>query len=307
MNSKVSNLSQLVSVRRYILRDGKEAGLDVIDCDTGKIRFLVNVTKACDIMQLYHMGQNVSFISKNGFSNQNMPFLNRFEGGMLYTCGIDSIGDRDGFEPHGTLHNTPAKIISTRVDENGIVIEAEISVSSLYSENLVLRRIITANTGGESLRIDDVLCNNGYKDEKYCLLYHVNVGYPMLDDGAEIIADVAEFKPRTKYAEDRKSEMYKITDAYLDEEECCYFLNLNYPRIALVNRKIGKTLKLSYSGNTLQHFVEWKSMVKGDYALGLEPCTSELDGGFTYRAIRPSERIGFSINIEVKKAIRKQK
>ena len=83
MDGRISNLAQVASLRRYMLTEGVGKGLDVIDCDNGCIRFLLNVDKALDVMQLYHEGQNVSFISKNGFTKREIAFLNRFEGGMV--------------------------------------------------------------------------------------------------------------------------------------------------------------------------------------------------------------------------------
>ena len=109
MNGKISNYAQVASARRYTITQGQAKGLDVIDCDNGKIRFLVNVSKACDIMQLYHEGQNISFISKNGFTNRETDFLSRFEGGMVYTCGLDNLGRRENYPMHGMFHNIPAE------------------------------------------------------------------------------------------------------------------------------------------------------------------------------------------------------
>ena len=62
MDGRISNLMQVASVRRYEMTEGKERGLRVLDCDNGKLRFLLNESKALDVMQLYHEGQNVSFI-----------------------------------------------------------------------------------------------------------------------------------------------------------------------------------------------------------------------------------------------------
>ena len=78
MDGRISNLQQVASIRRYTLTEGRERGLDVLDCDNGKIRFLLNVSKACDVMQLYHEGQNMSFVSKNGFTKREIPFLKMF-------------------------------------------------------------------------------------------------------------------------------------------------------------------------------------------------------------------------------------
>ena len=302
MDGRISNFQQVASIRRYTLTDGREKGLDVLDCDNGKIRFLLNVSKACDIMQLYHEGQNMSFVSKNGFTKRETPFLNRFEGGMLYTCGLDSVGGRDGFELHGTFHNIPAEIIRAECNENGITVEAIIRDTALFGKNLVLKRKIFTEISGDSITLEDTLINEGYKAEEYCLLYHINVGYPMLDDGAKVIADVESYTPRTAWAKQNEGTMYEMSASIPNQEETCYFLKLKKPEITLVNEKIGKKFTVSYSGDTLPHFVEWKSMASGDYALGFEPCTTELDERFTYLTVGSGEEVSFCLCISVKNA-----
>ena len=300
MNGKISNFEQVASIRRYTYTDGVGKDLEVIDCDNGKIRFLLNVTKALDVMQMYHEGQNVSFVSKNGFTAREIDFLRRFEGGMLYTCGLDSVGGRDGFELHGTLHNTPAKVIRAECNEQGIVVEAVIRSCALFGKNLVLKRKVSTAVGGEEVRVEDVLCNEGYADEEYCLLYHVNVGYPMLDDGAQIVADVESCCPRSAWAKENQATMYEISDCVAGQEETCYFLKLKTGKASIVNRKVGKSFSVEYSKDTLPCFVEWKSMASGDYALGLEPCTTELDDKFAYKTIKAGEEVRFSVCLSVR-------
>ena len=75
----------------------------------------------------------------------------------------------------------------------------------------------------------------------------------------------------------------------------CYFLKLKTPRVSLVNKNLGRKFTLSWSGDTLPQFVEWKSMASGDYALGLEPSTTKLDGGFAYCKLPAGERRRFCI------------
>lgn len=301
MNGKISNFKQIAALRRYTVTEGIEKGLDIIDCDNGKIRFLINVSKACDIMQLYHEGMNVSFISKNGFTKREIPFLNRFEGGMLYTCGLDSLGGREGYELHGTFHNTPAEITRAECNENGIIVEAIIRDTALFGKNLVFKRKIFSKIGEGSVSFEDTLINDGFKDEDYCILYHVNIGYPMLDDGAKIFADVKKREARNEWAEKNESAAFDMETDVPNMEETCYFLTLNTPAVSLVNEKTGKKFTLSYSADTLEHFVEWKSMASGDYALGLEPCTTELDQKFAYKTVKPNEKISFEVNIAVTK------
>jgi len=171
----------------------------------------------------------------------------------------------------------------------------------LFGKNLVLKRKIFTEISGDSITLEDTLCNIGYKEEEYCLLYHINVGYPMLDNGAKVISDVESYTPRTAWAKQNEATMYAMNDAVPNQEEACYFLKLSKPEIALVNEKIGKKFTVSYSGDTLTHFVEWKSMASGDYALGLEPCTTELDDRFAYKTIEVGEEIKFFVKILITK------
>ncbi len=301
MDGRISNLAQVASIRRYTMTEGRAKGLEVLDCDNGRIRFLLNLSKALDVMQLYHEGGNVSFLSKNAFERREIDFLRRFEGGMLYTCGLDSVGGRDGFELHGTLHNTPAELILAECNEDGIIVEAIVHDTSLFGKNLSIRRKVTSLLGSETVKIEDTLVNNGYAPEDYCLLYHINVGYPMLDEGARIEAEEISCDPRTPFAAERIASRHVMTDSVVGEEETCYFLKLKNPSISLVNEKLGKRFTLSYSQDTLPCFVEWKSMASGDYALGLEPCTTELDDRFAYRTIEAGEKIVLSVAITVSK------
>ena len=298
MDGQVSNTAQLASIRRYILADGIEKGIEVLDCDNGRIRFLLNVSAALDMMQLYHLGENISFISKNGFVERDLPFVRRFEGGMLYTCGLDSIGDREGYELHGNLHKTPAGLTRVECNEQELVVEATVKSTALFGEALVLKRRISCPVGGDKVYLEDTLCNEGYLDADYCLLYHVNLGYPMLCEGGAVEIDALECRPRTPWSAEKLPEWKQITAPLPGQEENCYFIKPKTPK-ACYRRPDGKSFTLSYSGDTLPHLIEWKSMACGDYALGLEPCTTLLDDGFAYRRLAPGESVSFSLCFEI--------
>ena len=300
MDGRISNLMQLASIRRYELTEGAERGLRVLDCDNGRLRFLLNESKALDVMQMYHKGENVSFVSKNGFTAREIAFENRFEGGMLYTCGLDSVGAREGYLLHGTHHLTPARVTRAEVNEEGILIEAEIRETALFGKNLVFRRRVFSRIGSDELEISDTLENRGTREEEYCLLYHVNVGYPMLDAGAELIDDAEEVIPRTPWAAEHIGLRRAIGADVANQEEMCYFLRLKTPSVSLRNSKINKTFTLKWSQETLPCFVEWKSMASGDYALGLEPSTTELDGRFAYRSLKRGEKRQFFLRMSIR-------
>lgn len=113
----------------------------------------------------------------------------------------DSVGGRETYELHGTLHNSPARITRCECTEEKIIVQAVIHDSALFGKNLMLRRSVMTSIGSGAVELHDELCNESYRDEDYCLLYHVNLGYPMLDEGCTIDADILSATSRTPYAE----------------------------------------------------------------------------------------------------------
>lgn len=295
MKGQISNFSQIAYARRLTL----ENGLKVIDCDNGKIRFLLNESRALDVMQVYHQGQNVSFVSKNGFNNKTGEFLSRFEGGMLYTCGLDAIGGMEGYDIHGSFHLNQAQLVRIECNEDGITVEADIFSTSLFGMNLKMRRKIYSAIGSESVSVEDCLVNLNSLHQQYCLLYHVNVGYPMLDEGAMVIADTQQVVGRNEWSASRIAERVTASAPVDGQEETCYFLDMNEPTISLVNRNLGKKFTLGYSKDTLPCFIHWHSMASGDYAMGFEPSTSFLDDKFSYRTLGANEKITFKLDITI--------
>lgn len=299
MSEKINHFNQVASAVRYQITSGESEGLNVIDCNNGKIRFLLNESKGLDIMQLYHQGVNVSFISKNGFTSREINFDNRFEGGMLYTCGFDSVGGREGYETHGSYHLTKANVTKIECLDSGITIEAELRNSALFGKNLLIKRKVYTEINGDSVTVSDTLINEAYRPENYSVLYHVNFGYPMLDEGAYITADIEKTTPRTDWAKQNLTTFNVIEAPTPLKEETCYYHNLKTPKISLTNEKLGKKCTLTYSNDTLDKFIEWKSMASGDYALGLEPTTTLLDENFKYKVIPAKSSVEFFVKITV--------
>ena len=294
-DNKINNSLQTGYIRRYTLSEGKENGLRVIEMNNGILRVLLNESKGLDIMQVWYKGVNMSFVSKNGFTAREVAFGKRFEGGMLYTCGLDSIGGRAGFEPHGLYHNTPALV--TSVDHENLQVTAEIEITALFGENLVMKRTVTLSKETGNLQLEDTLVNRGAREENYCLLYHINFGYPMLDEGVEIAADLSDIVPRTPKAAENSAELVKFAAPMDNEEERCYFLTNKGNSVSVTNKKLGTRAVVTYSKDTLPYLVQWNSPASQDYALGIEPATSFLDDGFCYRQIGPKETVSFSIGL----------
>lgn len=297
-NGRINDLLQVFGIRRYTLCGGAEDGIKVIDCTNGKLRFLLNESKSLDIMQIYYEGVNTSFISKNGFTKRETPFLNRFEGGALYTCGLDAVGGVEGKELHGSQHNIPANVLRAECAEDGIVVEAEMRYSALFGQNLTLRRRIFSAYDSGKVELTDTLINESGKDTEYCLLYHTNLGYPLLAEGGKIFAETAKVTPRNDIAEKKIAFWDTIEPPKEDEPEVCYYLEPADKTVYYFNPKSGRKFTLIY-GDGLDKFILWKSNASGDYALGLEPSTTLLDGDFAYKRIAAHSEIVFGLTFKI--------
>ena len=294
--AKIGNAEQLCMAQRVQVTDGRGNGARQIYVANGKLNFVLSESNALDILRLWHEGTNIGFVSKNGLYTAPSDFLGNFPAGMLYTCGLDAIGGVEGHAIHGRIHSIPAEIRELSADAAGVKIVAEIRDTALFGQNLVLTRTVSTAAGSDEVKIEDVLENHAFRDEKYCMLYHVNVGYPIVDAGAKISGKFVESKPRTPWAEHEMSKMLEVESPLDNAEETCYFHNTKDGKMTITNAKLGKRFTVASS---LRKFVQWKSRASGDYVVGLEPCTSWLDGELKYSVLRPGKSVKHTIVLKV--------
>ena len=288
MNAKIGNAEQICLAQRVQVTDGRGNGARQIYVANGKLNFVLSESNCLDMFRLWHEGTNVGFVSKNGLYTAPADFMHSFPCGMLYTCGLDAIGGVEGHPPHGRIHSIPAEVKELSADEKGVRIVAEIRDTALFGENLVLTRTVETAAGSGEVKLTDRLANLAFRDEKYCMLYHVNVGYPFVDEGAKIEGRFVKSLPRTEWAKHEMSKMLDIEPPKDNLEETCYFHQTADGAMAIINRRLGKKFTVKSS---LKKFVEWKSRASGDYVIGLEPCTSWLDGELKYSVLKPGKSV----------------
>ena len=296
MNKKIGNPEQLCLAQRVQVTDGRGNGARQIYVANGKLHFVLSESNALDVHRLWHEGVNVGFVSKNGLYTAPADFLHAFPAGMLYTCGLDAIGGVEGHPIHGRLHSVPAEVKELVADENGVRIVAEIRDTALFGENLVLTRTIETAVGSDELKLTDRLENRAFRDEKYCLLYHINVGYPIVDVGAKVSGKFVSSTPRNAWAEHERKTMLEVEPPKDNFEENCFFHETKDGVMSITNRKFGKRFTVKCS---LKKFVQWKSRASGDYVMALEPCTCWLDDKMTYSVLKPGKSVVHTVVLKV--------
>lgn len=320
MMRRVGSMAQMAYVRQVRCEEGRADGMRLIEVNNGRLSFEVMADKCLDIASLRLDGRNLTFLAKNGLQGNASYETNGQEaqraimGGLLFTCGPENVGpphrdcDRD-LPMHGRFRVTPAEHLSCDACWEGtdyvLTVSGEMRVAQLFGENIVLRRTIYTEAGSTSLTIADEITNEGFADFPLELLYHCNFGYPLLDEGAEIVVPCEKTVPRDADAE-KGLEHWNTMPAPIDNEPEQVFYHEGLPQEVRVGVKNpdGHALWITYDRRELPVLTEWKSPASGDYVVGLEPGNCHVEGAAAERArgtlqiLKPFETKRVSITFE---------
>lgn len=302
------NAGQLYSVRRVQLTEGRANGAQMIEVKTGGgLELDLLPDTGLDIGSLRYNGVNMNYLSKNGMDGihsllpYETEFLHTFPGGILYTCGLRSVGpaNRDGDEwhpLHGRYHGLSATEVSAHTDGDAITVSGVMTESALFGHVLRLRRTVTIPIMGSKILVEDTLENLTPRAEEIMLLYHINFGYPMLSEDARLeLPDRVSVMPRTEDAKRGLGKELSFTAPIDNEPEQVFFHTLKKGYARLANPKLGISARLEWDQTALPVFAQWKSMASGDYVLGLEPSNCYIMGRHDEREHKTLQTLdGFS-------------
>ena len=295
---KTGSLQQLASVRTLTFQEGRAAGTRAVEVVNGPLRFTALADKCLDVAALSYRGVNFSFLSKPGLQGRNHYDTNGDEalrsimGGFFFTAGLENICapctlDGKDYPMHGRIRTTPAEHLCTdaRWEDGDYVLEVsgEMREAELFGENLVLRRRLRTVFGEKSLSLCDEIENQAFRSEPLMLLYHINIGYPLLDEGTKLYLPTRSVTPREALSAPH-AERWNVMDAPKDNEPEYVFIHEPVPdesgvvRACVVNEDLELGLMIAYRTDNLPYFMEWKSTASGDYVLGLEPANSCVYG-----------------------------
>lgn len=324
---RVGHLDQLAGIRLSEARDGRARGCRMLDVWTGSgLRFQVNAERTLDISSCEFEGIPLSWRSPVGdvhpayYEPQGIGWLRSFPGGLLTTCGLDQFGlpaqdgDRE-FGLHGRISNTPASQVSYRTfwagEDYQLEISAETRQASLFGENLVLRRRISTFLGSNRIRIEDSVANEGFDPSPYMLLYHFNLGFPLVSENARLHLQAEETLPRDSAAQKGLGAWNKFQLPTPGYQEQVFIHRLTtdesgLTQISLKNPELGIGLLWTYPTANLPYLMEWKMMGEGAYVVGVEPANCNGLGGRTATReqgqlpiLEPGENRVYHIDVEV--------
>jgi len=330
---KISNHVQLGGIETSVIDNGAGRGTRIAWINTGTgLRFKIVIDRAMDIADAFFNQHSLAWISHSGitypqpFSDKGIGWLRTFGGGLLTTCGLTHVGGPESDEfgdrgLHGQISNIPAEIVSIIQPDPGRG-NLEMSITGIIREtkpfgpSLELKRTISATLGKATIRIHDEVINKGNTPSPHLLLYHFNFGWPLADEGADILW-------KGKWTPRNGEENAKIFREGNDFKKCQAPMNDHLgggEEVVLVdiesdifgqsvcgisNPKIGLAVALKFKKEQLPWFANWQHWGKGEYVTGLEPSTHPLTGQAKAREdgslifIEPGESRIYELELDV--------
>lgn len=326
---RVGRLDQIAGIEPSVLSGGLSAGVRALRVTSGGgLVFTVLADRCLDISHISFNGRPLCWYSPNGivgprfYQPEDSGFLRSFVGGLITTCGLRNFGPpcqvgNDSFTMHGRVGNLPAEDVTwgtTWLDDECVFwIEGTVRESRVFGEDMTLRRRIETRLGGIGLRIENVVRNEGWREEGHMILFHMNPGFPLLDAGSRLLVNPLEVRPRDDVA--RKGlEMYdRFVAPQQGFSEQVFILDLRpdkdgYTSATCVNDNLdgGLGLRLWFRKDQLPWMGEWRQMGQGTYVLGMEPANCPTIEGRaeavkrgTLPMLQPREERRYDIAVDV--------
>lgn len=295
------------SIRKRTLRGGLSQGVDVVDLNNGALSVSILPTRGMGLWRATCRGVDVGWNSPvkdpvnpcyvNQTDRNGLGWLAGFNE-LLCRCGLSSNGapgldvivDNTGKKTeapltlHGKIANTPAHRVEVRAssDADGLLsVSGIVDEAMMFGPHLRLQTTYETAPGSNRLTICDEVSNLGGTPAELELLYHTNVGKPILDAGARLVLPFREAAPsNSRAAEDVGTWQTYLppTPGYVEQ---CYFADLigddREQTVVLLHNAAGdRGISLEFSIRQLPCFTVWKcTQAEADgYVTGLEPATN---------------------------------
>ncbi|TAE96456.1 MAG: DUF4432 family protein [Runella slithyformis] len=326
---KIGNVAQLGGIETSILDNGAGRGTRIAWINTGTgLRYKVVIDRGMDIMEAFFNQHSLAWLSHVGstapqpMSDQGIDWLRTFGGGLITTCGLSNVGSTSGTHGlHGKISNIPAEI-ETIVQPDPLMGKMDFSLTGIMKESTVfgpcleLRRTISGTLGQATIKIKDEVSNRGNTPAPLMLLYHINFGWPLVDEGAEILWE-GNWQPRFgpenaqifKEGNDFKTCPAPLEDHLGTGEEVAFIdptADANGRCMCGINNaNLGLTAKVFFQKNQLPHLTNWQHWGKNEYVTGLEPGTNPPIGQAAAQAqnqlifLKPNETRVFELEIVI--------
>lgn len=319
MNPYIGQETQIYGIEEHRIVGGKGDGMRLLEIRNGKgLEMSISADRAADITRLSVFGSNLSYFSPCGYvapayyQQTGSDWLKSFTAGFLTTCGLQAVGspcvdDGEELPLHGSIANIPAEQICWYEEKEALVVKAQIRDEVIFGRKLRLNREIRVSLAENSFVIRDEIENTGDKIQPFEILYHMNMGYPLLDEDSIVEIPAKEVLPRDEHAAEDIENCLKMEKPQAGYVERCYYHKFagKESYASIYQPKTGRKVTIRFDAEKLDGFVEWKMMGVRDYVLGLECGNCYPDGRDVMREkgmlkfLEPGETVIYEVRVDV--------
>lgn len=331
--NKIANPLQVGGIETAVLDNGPGRGTRVAWVNTGAgLRYKVVIDRGLDIADAGFNAHNLAWLSHTGTVVPSpAPFtgidwLTSFGGGLVTTCGLDHAGGPETDEYgerglHGQYSRLPATLESIiqpdpRSGRFDMSITGLIRQSQPLGVQLEMRRTISSRLGEPYIHIKDEVYNHGNISAPHMLLYHINLGWPLVDEGADICwkgnwtSREGEANARIFKAGEPFKKVKPPLQQHVGGGEEAAFVDITPDAdgkcvCGIHNPKIGLAVSVEFDKAQLPWMTNWQHWGPGEYVMGLEPGThppvgqSKARNDGTLIMLEPGERRTYEVGIRV--------
>lgn len=330
---KISHHAQLGGIETAVLDNGAGRGTRIAWVNTGAgLRYKVVIDRAMDIADAAFNQHNLVWLSHGGvtspepFSLHGADWLRTFGGGLVTTCGLSFFGPPENDEYgerglHGLISNQTATLESVIQPDPArgrmeMSITGRIRETQAFGPSLELKRTISGELGKPVIRIRDEVMNLGNTATPHMILYHCNLGWPLVDEGADIVWK-GSWQSRPRDTDRRifnEGNNFRKVVAPLDEHsgvgEAVAYIEPEADAsgncaCGIYNEKLNLALAIRFNKNQLPVLNNWQHWGKGEYVVGLEPATNTPAGQSKARQeqkliyLQPGEVKSYDLEFEI--------
>lgn len=278
----------------------------------GGLSFEVLPERGLDIGAVWFRDKPVAWRSALGSPGPGVTadgWIGRFGGGILVTCGLDNVGPARGkHSQHGSHHDTRAHdVTATRIQDHGVWgvrVTGTVDSVEIFGRRVRLHREITALTDRHEICVNDRITNEGSSASPVEVLYHVNLGAPLVLPGSviDVPARVHELGSASIDVEGH-DRFPQPTDTIGEAVWWHRELEPDQEGIATVRvtSPEGMSALVCWRVAELPGLVQWVFPTRGGWALGIEPTNSPLSqeerGAGGVQVLAPGQSINASLTI----------
>jgi Domain of unknown function (DUF4432) len=236
----------------------------------GGLEVRIHPARGLDIGAAWFRGHPLAWIAPAGEGGvEASGWREAWGGGLVTTCGLDSVcAPSEGVGLHGTYTFLEASDVQRESSLSGVTVRGIVD----DPRGVRVERTIRTAVGSGHAELVDLTTNVSERPLEAPLLYHVNLGWPLWDEGACVETDADEVRPRDEDAEPHDWSTAPAEPADLPER---VWEHVGASRAVVSNDRLG--LRLIVESN-LPRLWQWVDPAPGIYALGIEPANCSVLG-----------------------------